>query len=158
MKTGLVEPPRELFKNKVRKVSLGLGLPYDMFYRHLFPDSGLGVRVLGEVKKEYYNLLHRADAIFIEKLYKVDLYNKVSRAFVMFLPACLVGVMGGGRKYDWVVSLRAAETINFITTHWAHLLYDFLDRVSNRTVSEMSGISRVVYDINSKPPATIEWE
>jgi len=158
MALGLVEPLKELFKDEVRKIGLELGLPYDMLYRHPFPGPGLGVRVLGEVKKEYCDLLRRADAIFIEELHKADLYNKVSQAFTVFLPVRSVGVMGDGRKYDWVVSLRAVETIDFMTAHWAHLPYDFLGRVSNRIINEVGGISRVVYDISGKPPATIEWE
>lgn len=158
MKLGLVEPLKELFKDEVRKIGLELGLPYDMLYRHPFPGPGLGVRVLGEVKKEYCDLLRCADAIFIEELHKSDLYNKVSQAFTVFLPVRSVGVMGDGRKYDWVVSLRAVETIDFMTAHWAHLPYDFLGRVSNRIINEVNGISRVVYDISGKPPATIEWE
>lgn len=158
MKLGLVEPLKELFKDEVRKIGLELGLPYDMLFRHPFPGPGLGVRVLGEVKKEYCDLLRRADAIFIEELHKADLYNKVSQAFTVFLPVRSVGVMGDGRKYDWVVSLRAVETIDFMTAHWAHLPYEFLGRVSNRIINEVGGISRVVYDISGKPPATIEWE
>lgn len=158
MKMGLVEPLRELFKDEVRKIGLELGLPYNMLYRHPFPGPGLGVRVLGEVKKEYCDLLRRADAIFIEELHSADLYNKVSQAFTVFLPVRSVGVMGDGRKYDWVVSLRAVETIDFMTAQWAHLPYDFLGRVSNRIINEVDGISRVVYDISGKPPATIEWE
>lgn len=158
MKMGLVEPLRELFKDEVRKIGLELGLPYDMLYRHPFPGPGLGVRVLGEVKKEYCDLLRRADAIFIEELHKADLYHKVSQAFVVFLPVRSVGVMGDGRKYDWVVSLRAVETIDFMTAHWAHLPYELLGKVSNRIINEIDGISRVVYDISGKPPATIEWE
>jgi GMP synthase (glutamine-hydrolysing) len=158
MAMGLVEPLKELFKDEVRKIGLELGLPFDMLYRHPFPGPGLGVRVLGEVKKEYCDLLRRADAIFIEELHKADLYNKVSQAFTVFLPVRSVGVMGDGRKYDWVVSLRAVETIDFMTAHWAHLPYDFLGLVSNRIINEVNGISRVVYDISGKPPATIEWE
>ncbi|SFN41719.1 glutamine-hydrolyzing GMP synthase [Xenorhabdus japonica] len=158
MKLGLVEPLKELFKDEVRRIGLELGLPYNMLYRHPFPGPGLGVRVLGEVKKEYCDLLRRADAIFIEELHKADLYHKVSQAFTVFLPVRSVGVMGDGRKYDWVVSLRAVETIDFMTAHWAHLPYDFLGRVSNRIINEVDGISRVVYDISGKPPATIEWE
>lgn len=158
MNMGLVEPLRELFKDEVRKIGLELGLPYEMLYRHPFPGPGLGVRVLGEVKKEYCDLLRCADAIFIEELHHADLYNKVSQAFTVFLPVRSVGVMGDGRKYDWVVSLRAVETIDFMTAHWAPLPYDFLGRVSNRIINEVSGISRVVYDISGKPPATIEWE
>ncbi|BEU03895.1 GMP synthase [glutamine-hydrolyzing] [Agarivorans sp. OAG1] len=158
MEMGLVEPLKELFKDEVRKIGLELGLPYDMLYRHPFPGPGLGVRVLGEVKKEYCDLLRRADAIFIEELHKADLYHKVSQAFTVFLPVRSVGVMGDARKYDWVVSLRAVETIDFMTAHWAHLPYDFLGNVSNRIINEIDGISRVVYDISGKPPATIEWE
>ncbi|MDD1783503.1 glutamine-hydrolyzing GMP synthase [Enterovibrio sp. ZSDZ35] len=158
MAMGLVEPLKELFKDEVRKIGLELGLPYNMLYRHPFPGPGLGVRVLGEIKKEYCDLLRRADAIFIEELHKADLYNKVSQAFTVFLPVRSVGVMGDGRKYDWVVSLRAVETIDFMTAHWAHLPYDFLGKVSNRIINEVNGISRVVYDISGKPPATIEWE
>ena len=147
MKMGLVEPLRELFKDEVRKVGLELGLPYDMLYRHPFPGPGLGVRVLGEVKKEYCDLLRRADAIFIEELHAADLYQKVSQAFTVFLPVKSVGVMGDVRKYDWVVSLRAVETIDFMTAHWAHLPYDFLGKVSNRIINEIDGISRVVYEV-----------
>ncbi|MDR0219077.1 MAG: glutamine-hydrolyzing GMP synthase [Enterobacteriaceae bacterium] len=158
MALGLVEPLKELFKDEVRRIGLALGLPHGMLYRHPFPGPGLGVRVLGEVKKEYCDLLRRADAIFIEELHNADLYNKVSQAFTVFLPVRSVGVMGDGRKYDWVVSLRAVETIDFMTAHWAHLPYDFLGRVSNRIINEVNGISRVVYDISGKPPATIEWE
>jgi len=158
MEMGLVEPLRELFKDEVRKIGLELGLPYNMLYRHPFPGPGLGVRVLGEIKKEYCDLLRRADAIFIEELHAAELYHKVSQAFTVFLPVRSVGVMGDGRKYDWVVSLRAVETIDFMTAHWAHLPYDFLGKVSNRIINEVDGISRVVYDISGKPPATIEWE
>ncbi|ALS99116.1 glutamine-hydrolyzing GMP synthase [Lacimicrobium alkaliphilum] len=158
MQMKLVEPLRELFKDEVRKIGLELGLPYDMLYRHPFPGPGLGVRVLGEVKKEYCDLLRRADAIFIEELHKADLYHKVSQAFAVFLPVRSVGVMGDARKYDWVVSLRAVETIDFMTARWAHLPYEFLGKVSNRIINEINGISRVVYDISGKPPATIEWE
>lgn len=158
MKLGLVEPLRELFKDEVRKIGLALGLPAEMLNRHPFPGPGLGVRVLGEIKKEYCDLLRRADAIFIEELYKADWYYKVSQAFTVFLPVKSVGVMGDGRKYDWVVSLRAVETIDFMTAHWAHLPYDLLGKISNRIINEVDGISRVVYDVSGKPPATIEWE
>jgi len=158
MKLGLVEPLRELFKDEVRRIGLELGLPYNMLYRHPFPGPGLGVRVLGEIKKEYCDLLRRADAIFIEELHKADWYNKVSQAFAVFLPVRSVGVMGDQRKYDWVVSLRAVETIDFMTARWAHLPYELLEKVSNRIINEVSGISRVTYDISGKPPATIEWE
>ncbi len=158
LKFSLVEPLRELFKDEVRKIGLALGLPYEMLYRHPFPGPGLGVRVLGEVKKEYCDLLRRADAIFIEELYKAEWYHKVSQAFVVFLPVKSVGVMGDGRRYDYVVSLRAVQTIDFMTAHWAELPYDLLGRVSNRIINEINGISRVVYDVSGKPPATIEWE
>ncbi|CAJ0992217.1 glutamine-hydrolyzing GMP synthase [Pantoea sp. Nvir] len=158
MKLGVVEPLRELFKDEVRKIGLELDLPYDMLYRHPFPGPGLGVRVLGEVKKEYCDLLRRADAIFIEELLRADLYDKVSQAFTIFLPVRSVGIMGDTRKYEWVVSLRAVETVDFMTAHWAYLPYDFLGHVSNRIINEVNGISRVVYDISGKPPATIEWE
>ena len=154
----LLEPLRELFKDEVRELGLELGLPYDMLYRHPFPGPGLGVRVLGEVKKEYCDLLRRADAIFIEELRKADLYDKVSQAFVVFLPVKSVGVMGDGRTYDWVVSLRAVQTSDFMTAKWAHLPYDLLGKVSNRIINEVKGINRVVYDVSGKPPATIEWE
>ncbi len=158
MKLKLCEPLRELFKDEVRALGVELGLPYDMVYRHPFPGPGLGVRILGEVKQEYADLLRRADAIFIEELRKADLYDKVSQAFTVFLPVKSVGVMGDGRRYDYVVSLRAVETIDFMTARWAHLPYEFLETVSNRIINEVTGISRVAYDISSKPPATIEWE
>lgn len=154
----LVEPLRELFKDEVRKVGLELGLPYDMVYRHPFPGPGLGVRILGEVKKEYADILREADAIFIEELHKADWYHKTSQAFAVFLPVKSVGVVGDARRYEWVVSLRAVETIDFMTARWAHLPYELLERVSNRIINEISGISRVTYDVSSKPPATIEWE
>ncbi|MBE2898607.1 glutamine-hydrolyzing GMP synthase [Pasteurellaceae bacterium 20609_3] len=158
MKLGLVEPLKELFKDEVRKIGLALGLPHDMLMRHPFPGPGLGVRVLGEVKKEYCDILRRADAIFIEELHNADWYHKVSQAFTVFLPVKSVGVMGDGRKYDWVVSIRAVQTIDFMTAHWAHLPYELLGKVSNRIINEVNGISRVTYDISGKPPATIEWE
>ncbi len=158
MTLKLVEPLRELFKDEVRKIGLELGLPYDMVYRHPFPGPGLGVRILGEVRKDYADLLREADAIFIEELHKADWYHKVSQAFVVFLPVKSVGVVGDGRRYQWVVSLRAVETIDFMTARWAHLPYDLLETVSNRMMNEISGISRVAYDVSSKPPATIEWE
>ncbi|MGH1487658.1 MAG: glutamine-hydrolyzing GMP synthase [Cellvibrionaceae bacterium] len=158
MKLKLVEPLRELFKDEVRKIGVELGLPYDMVYRHPFPGPGLGVRILGEVKKEYADLLREADAIFIEELHNADWYHKVSQAFVVFLPVKSVGVVGDGRRYEWVVSLRAVETIDFMTARWAHLPYGLLEKVSNRIINEISGISRVAYDVSSKPPATIEWE
>ncbi|OAH99117.1 GMP synthetase [Methylomonas methanica] len=158
MKLKLVEPLRELFKDEVRKLGLELGLPADMIHRHPFPGPGLGVRILGEVKKQYADLLRQADAIFIEELYRHDLYHKVSQAFAVFLPVKSVGVMGDGRKYDYVVAIRAVETIDFMTARWAHLPYDFLDLISRRIINEVPGISRVTYDISGKPPATIEWE
>ncbi len=154
----LIEPLRELFKDEVRKIGLELGLPYDMVYRHPFPGPGLGVRILGEIKKEYADLLREADAIFIEELHKADWYHKVSQAFTVFLPVKSVGVVGDGRRYAYVVSLRAVETIDFMTARWAHLPYELLETVSNRIINEISGISRVTYDVSSKPPATIEWE
>ena len=158
MKLALLEPLRELFKDEVRKLGVALGLPEEMVYRHPFPGPGLGVRILGEVKKEYADLLRKADRIFIEELYNHDLYDKISQAFVVFLPVKSVGVMGDGRRYDYVVSLRAVETIDFMTARWAHLPYSFLGLVSNRIINEVNGISRVTYDISGKPPATIEWE
>lgn len=158
MKLGLVEPLRELFKDEVRVMGVELGLPHEMVYRHPFPGPGLGVRILGEVKKEYADLLRLADHIFIEELYQHDLYDKTSQAFAVFLPVKSVGVMGDGRRYDYVVALRAVETIDFMTARWAHLPYDFLDLVSRRIINEVKGISRVVYDVSGKPPATIEWE
>ncbi|MFT5420642.1 MAG: GMP synthase (glutamine-hydrolyzing) [Candidatus Endobugula sp.] len=158
MKMQLVEPLRELFKDEVRKIGLELGLPYDMVYRHPFPGPGLGVRILGEVKKEYAEILREADAIFIEELHNADWYHKTSQAFVVFLPVKSVGVVGDGRRYEWVVSLRAVETIDFMTARWAHLPYELLEKVSNRIINEIEHISRVAYDVSSKPPATIEWE
>lgn len=158
MKLQLIEPLRELFKDEVRKLGVELGLPSDMVYRHPFPGPGLGVRILGEVKKDYADLLRKADNIFIEELRAHDLYDKTSQAFAVFLPVKSVGVMGDGRRYDYVVALRAVETIDFMTARWAHLPYEFLDLVSRRIINEVSGISRVVYDISGKPPATIEWE
>ncbi len=154
----LVEPLRELFKDEVRKLGVELGLPRSMVYRHPFPGPGLGVRILGEVKKEYADLLRLADNIFIEELRANDLYDDVSQAFVVFLPVRSVGVMGDARKYDYVVSLRAVVTVDFMTAHWAELPYDFLGHVSSRIINEIDGISRVTYDISGKPPATIEWE
>ena len=158
MRMKLIEPLRELFKDEVRKIGVELGLPHDMVYRHPFPGPGLGVRILGEIKKEYAELLRRADAIFIEELREQDWYDKVSQAFTVFLPVRSVGVMGDGRRYDYVVSLRAVQTIDFMTAHWAPLPYELLGTVSNRIINEVPGISRVVYDISGKPPATIEWE
>jgi GMP synthase (glutamine-hydrolysing) len=158
MKMSLVEPLRELFKDEVRKVGLALGLPYDMVYRHPFPGPGLGVRILGEVTKEYADILRDADAIFMEELHRSGWYHKTSQSFVVFLPVKSVGVVGDGRRYEWVVSLRAVETIDFMTARWAHLPYELIERISNRIINEIEHISRVVYDVSSKPPATIEWE
>lgn len=158
MTLKLVEPLRELFKDEVRKLGLELGLSSEMIFRHPFPGPGLGVRILGEVTREYAELLRQADAIFIEELYRHDLYSKVSQAFAVFLPVKSVGVMGDGRRYDYVIAIRAVETIDFMTARWAHLPYEFLDLVSRRIINEVHGISRVTYDISGKPPATIEWE
>ena len=158
MHLKLLEPLRELFKDEVRRIGVELGLPREMVYRHPFPGPGLGVRILGEVKREYAEILQAADRIFIEELRAAGLYDKVSQAFAVFLPVKSVGVVGDGRAYEWVVALRAVETIDFMTAHWAHLPYDFLGKVSNRIINELRGISRVVYDISGKPPATIEWE
>jgi GMP synthase (glutamine-hydrolysing) len=158
MKLKLLEPLRELFKDEVRKLGVFLDLPAEMVYRHPFPGPGLGVRILGEIQKSHADLLRQADAIFIEELRRHDLYDKVSQAFAVFLPVRSVGVMGDARRYDYVVALRAVETIDFMTARWARLPYDFLDRVSHRIINETAGISRVVYDISGKPPATIEWE
>jgi GMP synthase (glutamine-hydrolysing) len=158
MKLKLIEPLRELFKDEVREIGLELGLPAEMVYRHPFPGPGLGVRILGEIQKGYADLLRRADAIFIEELYRHGLYEKISQAFAVFLPVRSVGVMGDGRRYDYVIALRAVETVDFMTAHWAHLPYEFLDLVSRRIINEVPGISRVTYDISGKPPATIEWE
>lgn len=161
----LLEPLRELFKDEVRKLGVELGLPHSMVYRHPFPGPGLGVRILGEVKKEFADLLRHADAIFIEELRATvddasnkNWYDLVSQAFAVFLPVKSVGVMGDGRTYEYVVALRAVQTIDFMTAQWAHLPHDLLGRVSNRIINEVRGINRVVYDISGKPPATIEWE
>jgi GMP synthase (glutamine-hydrolysing) len=173
----LLEPLRDLFKDEVRKLGVALGLPHDMVYRHPFPGPGLGVRILGEVKKEYADLLRRADAIFIEELRNATIplsqelaegqpvghfhknwYDATSQAFAVFLPVKSVGVMGDGRTYEYVVALRAVQTQDFMTAHWAHLPHELLGRVSNRIINEVRGINRVVYDISGKPPATIEWE
>jgi GMP synthase (glutamine-hydrolysing) len=172
----LLEPLRDLFKDEVRELGVALGLPPEMVYRHPFPGPGLGVRILGEVKREYAELLRRADAIFIEELRGTTAtaqdaaaglcgadvgkswYDLTSQAFAVFLPVKSVGVMGDGRTYDYVTSLRAVQTTDFMTAHWAHLPYALLGRASNRIINEVRGINRVVYDISGKPPATIEWE
>lgn len=158
MNLELVEPLRELFKDEVRKIGVELGLPHDMVYRHPFPGPGLGVRILGEVKKSYADMLREADDIFISELRKAGLYHDVSQAFVVFLPVKSVGVVGDGRRYEYVVAIRAVETLDFMTARWAHLPYELLEKVSNRIINEIKGISRVTYDISGKPPATIEWE
>lgn len=158
MHLKLIEPLRELFKDEVRKLGIELGLPYEMVYRHPFPGPGLGVRILGQVKKEYADILRQADAIFIDELKKSKWYDRVSQAFAVFLPVKSVGVMGDARRYDYVVALRAVETIDFMTARWAHLPYDLLETLSTRIINEVPGVSRVSYDISSKPPATIEWE
>ena len=158
MKMSLVEPLRELFKDEVRKIGLELGLPYDMVYRHPFPGPGLGVRILGEVKKEYAEILREADDIFISELHNADWYHKTSQAFAVFIPQKSVGVVGDARRYEWVIALRAVETVDFMTARWAHLPYELLEKVSNRIINEIEHVSRVTYDVSSKPPATIEWE
>ena len=158
MKLKLVEPLRELFKDEVRKIGLELGLPYDMVYRHPFPGPGLGVRILGEIRKDYADTLRLADRIFIDELLEAGLYHKVSQAFAVFLPVKSVGVVGDARRYEHVIALRAVETIDFMTARWARLPYELLERVSGRIINEIPGVSRVTYDVSSKPPATIEWE
>ena len=154
----LLEPLRELFKDEVRELGVALGLPHEMVYRHPFPGPGLGVRILGEVRKEFADLLRRADAIFIDELRAADWYDKTSQAFAVFLPVRSVGVMGDGRTYEYVVALRAVQTQDFMTAHWAELPHSLLGKASNRIINEVRGINRVVYDISGKPPATIEWE
>ncbi len=154
----LLEPLRELFKDEVRELGIALGLPHDMVYRHPFPGPGLGVRILGEVNKEFADLLRRADAIFIDELRAAGWYEKTSQAFAVFLPVKSVGVMGDGRTYEYVVALRAVDTQDFMTAHWSELPHSLLGKVSNRIINEVRGINRVVYDISGKPPATIEWE
>jgi len=154
----LLEPLRELFKDEVRELGLALGLPREMVFRHPFPGPGLGVRILGEVKKEYADLLRRADDIFIQELRAADWYDKTAQAFAVFLPVKSVGVMGDGRTYEYVVALRAVQTTDFMTADWAPLPHELLAKVSSRIINEVRGINRVAYDISSKPPATIEWE
>jgi GMP synthase (glutamine-hydrolysing) len=158
MRMQLVEPLRELFKDEVRRLGVALGLPAEMVYRHPFPGPGLGVRMLGEIHADRIPLLQQADAIFIDELRAAGLYDRVAQAFAVFLPVKSVGVVGDARAYEWVIALRAVETIDFMTARWAHLPYEFLDHVSRRIINELRGISRVVYDISGKPPATIEWE
>ena len=158
MSLKLVEPLRELFKDEVRSLGIHLGLPRSLIYRHPFPGPGLGVRILGEVKSEYADVLREADAIFIEELRRADLYDSVSQAFAVYLPVKSVGVVGDARRYEHVIALRAVETIDFMTARWAHLPYELLEKVSNRIINEIEHVSRVTYDVSSKPPATIEWE
>ena len=158
MQFELVEPLKELFKDEVRAIGVRLGLPEKMLFRHPFPGPGLGVRILGQVKEEYADILRQADYIFIDELKSQNLYDGVDQAFAVFLPIKSVGVTGDERRYDYVIALRAVETIDFMTARWARLPYDFLDHVSNRIMNEISRVSRVVYDISGKPPATIEWE
>lgn len=158
MNLKLLEPLRELFKDEVRKIGLELGLPEKMIMRHPFPGPGLGVRILGEVKKEFADLLRLADDIYMQELYASGWYDKTSQAFAVFLPVKSVGVVGDNRAYDYVIALRAVQTVDFMTAHWAELPYALLARISNRIINEVRGISRVTYDISGKPPATIEWE
>jgi len=158
MKMELVEPLRDLFKDEVRRMGVELGLSSEMLNRHPFPGPGLGVRILGDITKEKTSILKEADHIFIEELLKADLYKTVSQAFAVYLPIKSVGVVGDERRYAEVIALRAVETVDFMTARWAHLPYEFLEHVSNRIVNEIEEVSRVVYDISSKPPATIEWE
>jgi GMP synthase (glutamine-hydrolysing) len=158
LKLKLLEPLRDLFKDEVRKLGVELDLPKNMVYRHPFPGPGLGVRILGQIKKEFADLLRSADAIFIDELKKSGWYEKTSQAFAVFLPIKSVGVMGDARTYEYVISLRAVVTSDFMTAQWAELPYDLLGKVSNRIINEVKGINRVVYDISGKPPSTIEWE
>jgi GMP synthase (glutamine-hydrolysing) len=158
MKLKLLEPLKELFKDEVRAIGEELGLPHQMVWRHPFPGPGLGVRILGEVKKEYADILRQADAIYIEELYTSGYYDKISQAFAVFLPIKSVGVMGDGRTYEYVISLRAVETKDFMTADWSKLPYALLSRISSRIINEVRGVNRVAYDISSKPPSTIEWE
>ena len=158
MKMGLVEPLRYLFKDEVRKVGLELGIPAEMLFRHPFPGPGLGIRILGEVTEEKVRLLQEADSIYIEGLREYDLYDKVWQAGAILLPVKSVGVMGDERTYEYTVALRAVTSVDGMTADWAHLPYDFLGHVSNEIINRVRGINRVVYDISSKPPATIEWE
>ncbi len=154
----LVEPLRDLFKDEVRKLGTTLGLPHSMIYRHPFPGPGLGVRILGEVKKEYADILRLADDIFMQELRASGWYDKTAQAFAVFQPVKSVGVVGDGRRYAWVIALRAVETVDFMTARFAHLPYELVDKISTRIMNEIKDVSRVVYDVSSKPPATIEWE
>ena len=154
----MVEPLRDLFKDEVRKLGTTLGLPHSMIYRHPFPGPGLGVRILGEVKKEYADILRLADDIFMQELRACGWYDKTAQAFAVFQPVKSVGVVGDGRRYAWVIALRAVETVDFMTARFAHLPYELVDKISTRIMNEIKDVSRVVYDVSSKPPATIEWE
>ena len=158
MHLGLVEPLRELFKDEVRAIGLHLGLPREMVFRHPFPGPGLGVRILGPITKARADVLREADAIFLQELREADYYDKVSQAFAVLLPVKSVGVVGDARRYADVIALRAVETTDFMTAHWARLPYELIERIANRIINEISDVSRVVYDVSSKPPATIEWE
>lgn len=158
MSLKLLEPLRELFKDEVRKIGLELGLPAGMIHRHPFPGPGLGVRILGEVKKEFADILRLADDIYMQELHASGWYEKTSQAFAVFLPVKSVGVVGDNRAYEWVLALRAVQTVDFMTAHWAEIPYEVLARISNRIINEVRGISRVTYDVSGKPPATIEWE
>jgi GMP synthase (glutamine-hydrolysing) len=158
MKLKLLEPLRELFKDEVRAIGEELGLPHQMVWRHPFPGPGLGVRILGEVRKEYADILRRADAIYMEELFATGHYDRISQAFAVFLPVRSVGVMGDGRTYEYVIALRAVETRDFMTAGWYPLPYEVLGKISSRIINEVKGVNRVVYDVSSKPPATIEWE
>ena len=158
MNLKLLEPLRDLFKDEVRRIGVELGLPHKMVFRHPFPGPGLGVRILGEVRQEFAEILRQADAIFLEELYSNNLYDEISQAFAVFLPVKSVGVVGDNRVYDYVIALRAVETVDFMTAKWKEIPYDVLAQVSSRIINEVRGISRVTYDISGKPPATIEWE
>jgi GMP synthase (glutamine-hydrolysing) len=158
MKFDLIEPLKELFKDEVREIGVKLGLPKKMLFRHPFPGPGLGVRILGPIKEEFTEILRLADNIFMEELHNFNLYDSVNQAFAVFLPVKSVGVTGDERRYDYVIALRAVETVDFMTARWARLPFEFLDHVSNRIMNENNRVSRVVYDISGKPPSTIEWE
>jgi GMP synthase (glutamine-hydrolysing) len=155
---SLLEPLKELFKDEVRRIGLELGLAPEIVFRHPFPGPGLGVRILGEVRREYADILRQADAIYLEELHRNNLYDQISQAFAVFLPVRSVGVVGDNRAYEYVITLRAVETVDFMTANWKHIPYDVLGHISTRIINEVRGISRVTYDISGKPPATIEWE
>ena len=155
---SLLEPLKELFKDEVRRIGVELGLPRELVFRHPFPGPGLGVRILGEVRKEYADILRQADAIYLEELHRNNLYDEISQAFAVFLPVRSVGVVGDNRAYEYVIALRAIETVDFMTANWKQIPYDVLGHISTRIINEVRSISRVTYDISGKPPATIEWE